>query len=87
MCTSLDAALYLQISSVFVPNLVMFFAFWFWGVIEGEYCSGNNYVPNNITDEEASIDKSCHHSFVEQNKTEPRDVVTIRSSVLFFVFF
>ncbi|XP_051745187.1 uncharacterized protein LOC127509904 isoform X2 [Ctenopharyngodon idella] len=30
-----NAALLLQISSVFVPNLIMFFAFWFWGVIEG----------------------------------------------------
>ncbi|ROI38984.1 Junctional adhesion molecule-like [Anabarilius grahami] len=27
-------ALFLQISVVFVPNLFMFFAFWFWGVIE-----------------------------------------------------
>ncbi|XP_056099416.1 uncharacterized protein LOC130077998 [Rhinichthys klamathensis goyatoka] len=30
-----NAALLLQISSVFVPNLFMFFAFWFWGVVEG----------------------------------------------------
>ncbi|XP_077058272.1 uncharacterized protein LOC143710914 [Siphateles boraxobius] len=30
-----DAALLLQIASVFVPNLIMFFAFWFWGVVEG----------------------------------------------------
>ncbi|KAK7167029.1 hypothetical protein R3I94_001435 [Phoxinus phoxinus] len=30
-----NAALLLQISSVFVPNLIMFFAFWFWGVVEG----------------------------------------------------
>lgn len=42
----LDAALLLQISSVFVPNLIMFFAFWFWGVIEGEFSTGDDYPSN-----------------------------------------
>ncbi|KAK9978544.1 hypothetical protein ABG768_020290 [Culter alburnus] len=32
---SQKTTLFLQISVVFVPNLFMFFAFWFWGVIEG----------------------------------------------------
>ncbi|XP_048055994.1 uncharacterized protein LOC125274018 isoform X1 [Megalobrama amblycephala] len=32
---SQKTSLFLQISVVFVPNLFMFFAFWFWGVIEG----------------------------------------------------
>lgn len=61
---SFDTALFLQISVVFVPNLFMFFAFWFWGVIEGEYSTGDNYMSINIIAEKSSSVQLCKFCFV-----------------------